>query len=91
MIFAEDITAAEAGGRAAAPGGKVFTNAREGIAITDPEGTILEVNEAFTRITGYTREEALGQNPRLLKSGLQSKEFYGNMWGSLIREGHWSG
>ena len=54
-------------------------------------GTILEVNDAFTRITGYTREEVLGRNPRLLQSGLQSKEFYENMWSSLAQEGHWSG
>ena len=65
----------------------MFTNAREGITITDPAGTILEVNEMFTRITGYSREEAIGKNPRILKSGLQSQEFYANMWRSLKRRG----
>ena len=49
------------------------------------------MNDAFTRITGYTREEVLGRNPRILKSGLQSREFYENMWRSLIETGHWSG
>ena len=52
-----------------------------------PTGAILEVNEMFTRITGYSREEAMGQNPRLLKSGLQSEEFYANMWRKLARRG----
>ena len=45
----------------------------------------------FTRITGYTRTEAMGKNPRLLKSGLQSDEFYANMWRSLLEEGQWTG
>jgi PAS domain-containing protein len=47
----------------------VFTHAREGITITNAEGIIIDVNEAFTRITGYPREEVIGQNPRVLKSG----------------------
>jgi diguanylate cyclase (GGDEF)-like protein/PAS domain S-box-containing protein len=70
---------------------KVFTGAREGISITDPEGTILDVNDAFTRITGYSREEALGQNPRILQSGLHNQNFYRNMWDCLLRDGQWSG
>ena len=69
----------------------VFTNAREGITITDPLGNILEVNDMFTRITGYSREEAIGQNPRMLRSGLQSEEFYANMWRCLFEEDRWSG
>jgi diguanylate cyclase (GGDEF)-like protein/PAS domain S-box-containing protein len=91
ILFAEDITRqmeAEERLRLAA---SVFTNAREGITITDPEGAILEVNDMFTRITGYRREEVLGQNPSLLKSGLHSKEFYDEMWRALAKEGHWSG
>jgi diguanylate cyclase (GGDEF)-like protein/PAS domain S-box-containing protein len=69
----------------------VFTGAREGILITDPRGKILEVNDAFTRITGYMREEVQGRNPRMLQSGLQSRDFYKNMWDCLIRDGLWSG
>ncbi|MBH9576790.1 EAL domain-containing protein [Inhella proteolytica] len=69
----------------------VFTHAREGITITDPQGTILEVNEAFCQVTGYRREEALGRNPRLLQSGRQSPGFYRTMWETLLRRGHWSG
>lgn len=69
----------------------VFTHAREGIFITDAQGNILDVNNAFTHITGYSRQEALGQNPRLLKSGLQAPPFYRAMWRDLTEKGYWCG
>lgn len=69
----------------------VFINSREGISITDASGTILDVNPAFSRITGYSREEALGRNPRMLQSGRQSPEFYAVMWRTLTSQGYWSG
>jgi diguanylate cyclase (GGDEF)-like protein/PAS domain S-box-containing protein len=69
----------------------VFTHALEGIIITTPDATILDVNEAFTRITGYSREEAVGQNPRILKSGRHDRNFYAAMRDDLKAQGHWSG
>ena len=69
----------------------VFTYAREGIMITHANGTILNVNDAFTRITGYSREEVLGKNPRLLSSGRQDREFYAAMWADMTQKGHWYG
>jgi diguanylate cyclase (GGDEF)-like protein/PAS domain S-box-containing protein len=69
----------------------VFSHSREGIMITNPDGNIMEVNEAFSRITGYTREEAVGQTPRILKSGRQSAEYYAAMWKALQQDGHWHG
>lgn len=69
----------------------VFTYAREGITITDAAGTIVEVNDAFTRITGYSREEALGQNSRILQSGRHNPEFYADLWQALTEKGHWNG
>jgi len=66
-------------------------HAREGITITDANGTIIEVNAAFTSITGYSRDEAVGQNPRILRSERQSAEYYAAMWRSLNEKGHWSG
>jgi two-component system cell cycle sensor histidine kinase/response regulator CckA len=65
--------------------------AAEAVLITDPEGMILYVNPAFERITGYKREDALGQNPRFLKSGKQDASFYRAMWDTLVRGEHWSG
>ena len=68
----------------------VFSHAREGITITNADGIIIDVNEAFTRITGYSREEVIGQNPRILQSGRQDKAFYEAMWRDLTGPGHWS-
>ncbi|HNA80252.1 MAG TPA: diguanylate cyclase, partial [Turneriella sp.] len=69
----------------------VFTHAREGIVITDEKANILEVNEVFTHITGYTRDEVVGKNPRIFQSGRQDSAFYSSMWQALLQEGHWSG
>jgi diguanylate cyclase (GGDEF)-like protein/PAS domain S-box-containing protein len=69
----------------------VFTYAREGIIITDADGNIIDVNDTFTHISGYSREEVLGRNPRLLSSGRQGKAFYTNMWRELRENGHWYG
>ncbi len=69
----------------------VFTHAQEGIFITAADGTIIDVNATFSLITGYSRDEALGRNPRLLSSGHHEKSFYVAMWRSLIELGHWCG
>lgn len=69
----------------------VFTHAREGVIITDAQGVVIEVNEMFSRITGYSREEVIGQNPRFLKSGRHEPEFYRSMWQALSVKGHWYG
>ena len=70
---------------------KLFEATLEGITVTDPEGTITEVNQAFTDITGYSREEALGQNPRVLKSDRHEPEFYDRMWKDIAAKGSWEG
>ena len=70
---------------------KVFESTMEGIVITDRNGLIQSVNPAFSRITGYSREEALGQTPAMLKSGKQPPEFYQQLWRSLLRDGRWQG
>ena len=69
----------------------VFDHAWEGILITTPDGTIMNVNEAFNRITSYSRHEVLGKNPNILSSGRQDKDFYANLWHSLKEQGHWVG
>ena len=70
---------------------KVFENSIEGIVVTDANGAILQVNPAFTSITGYSASEALGQNPRLLKSDKHPPEFYQEMWDALADSGQWAG
>ncbi len=69
----------------------VFKSSQEGILISDAENRIIDINPAFTRLTGYTRDEVLGQNPRILSSGRQSQEFYAGMWRSLNARGEWQG
>jgi diguanylate cyclase (GGDEF)-like protein/PAS domain S-box-containing protein len=70
----------------------VFSHAREGILITDNKGRIVEVNAMFTQITGYSREEAMGQNPRtLLSSGRHDKAFFTARTRALLENGHWVG
>ena len=61
------------------------------VVITDPQGTILWVNPAFCRITGYTPAEAIGQNPRVLKSGHQTPEYYAEMWRTISSGASWRG
>lgn len=70
---------------------KVFENSLESIIITDSEQHIVEVNNAFCSMTGYNREEVLGKNPRLLKSGDHKPAYYTEMWHSIEQHGHWSG
>ncbi|OCC14900.1 diguanylate cyclase/phosphodiesterase (GGDEF & EAL domains) with PAS/PAC sensor(s) [Dissulfuribacter thermophilus] len=70
---------------------KIFENSIEGITITDKHGTILMVNPAFSRITGYSPEEVIGKNPRILKSDRHSPEFYKKMWDDILEKGQWSG
>ena len=65
--------------------------ATEAVVITDAQGMIQYVNPAFERITGYTRQEAIGRNPRILKSGEHDIAFYRDMWETLKRGESWTG
>ena len=69
----------------------VFSQAREGIMITNTSGQIVNVNAAFTHITGYSYDEVLHQNPRILDSGRQNASFYAAMWHDILLKGHWYG
>ncbi|GEM_PF-1294354 len=71
--------------------GRVFENAQEGIIITDAQRRILQVNPAFTRISGYSAEDVIGRTPSLLRSGRHGAGFYRRMWRALEEEGHWQG
>lgn len=69
----------------------IFENSIEGIVITDPLGNIESVNPAFTKITGYSEDEAIGKNPRILKSHRHNKGFYSEMWRTILSKGIWNG
>jgi len=69
----------------------VVEQAVESIVITDIGGTIQYVNTAFEKITGYKKSEAIGQNPRMLKSGKQGKEFYEDLWSTILSGNKWQG
>jgi diguanylate cyclase (GGDEF)-like protein/PAS domain S-box-containing protein len=69
----------------------VFASSQEGILISDADNRIIDVNPAFTRITGYSREDVLGQDPRCLSSGRQDAEFYAAMWAAIEAQGGWQG
>jgi PAS domain S-box-containing protein len=62
-----------------------------GVVLTDRDGTILWVNPAFTRMTGYALSEALGQNPRLLKSGVHERSFFERLWATILAGDVWTG
>ena len=68
-----------------------FMGSNEGFVITDAEQRVIQVNPAFTTITGYTAEEMLGQKPSMLSSGAHNAEFYASMWDEIENRGHWQG
>jgi diguanylate cyclase (GGDEF)-like protein/PAS domain S-box-containing protein len=87
----EDVTARKAAEAGLQMAHAVFQHTGEGIVVTTPEGVILRVNPAFTEITGYAAEEALGRTPSILKSDHQDAKFYQEMWRVLLEEGAWQG
>ena len=70
---------------------RVFEWTVEGIMVTDDQGIILSVNAAFSKITGYTAKEAIGQTPRLLKSNHHDQDFYAALWQIIASVGCWEG
>ena len=88
---ASDITRRRADEDSLRQAAAVFDSTLEGVLVTDPQQRIVHLNPAFTRITGYTAEEALGKLPSLLKSGRHDAEFYQRLWHALDSRGTWSG
>ena len=70
---------------------RVFDRAAEGVMITDEHQKILTVNDSFTSVTGYTRDEVIGKSPAILQSGKQGPDFYKDMWDILHDRGWWQG
>ncbi len=63
----------------------------QGVMVTNTKGVIQKVNPAFSAVTGYQKEEAVGQTPRLLRSGRHDRDFYEEMWKKLKENGYWQG
>ena len=70
---------------------EIIQNISEAVVITDLNARILDINPAYTHITGFSKEYMLGKNPSVLKSGRHTKTFYEHMWNDLLHKGHWSG
>jgi diguanylate cyclase (GGDEF)-like protein/PAS domain S-box-containing protein len=68
-----------------------FEVTKDAIMVTDADGRITSVNPAFSAMTGYSEQEAIGQTPRLLRSGKQDSDFYAHLWTSLKAGGGWEG
>lgn len=69
----------------------IYRTSVEAIMVTDQNNRIVEINPAFTTITGYTLEEVIGKDPKILQSGKHNKQFYQEMWQSILSTGHWRG
>jgi PAS domain S-box-containing protein len=70
---------------------EALESARDGVIITDLQGTLLHVNGAVERMTGYTRAQLLGQTPRVFKSSLHPPDFYADMWRTILARTSWQG
>lgn len=69
----------------------IYQSNADAIVVTDENNLIVDVNPAFTRVTGYTLDEVIGKDPRLMQSGQHDVQFYQQMWQAIINEGHWQG
>jgi PAS domain S-box-containing protein len=69
----------------------IFDTTRDGVLITDADNRIVDVNEAFSRASGYHRDELLGKSPVVFKSGHHDADFYQEMWRALAESGRWQG
>ncbi|GEM_PF-1205134 len=70
---------------------RVFSETHNGIGITDANGLLVDINPAFSKITGYSKKEAIGQNPRILKSGEQNPKPHTGLKQALDKQGYWQG
>jgi diguanylate cyclase (GGDEF)-like protein/PAS domain S-box-containing protein len=91
LAIIQNITQRLQGEQAMRLAASVFEHSKQAILITDAKVRIVAVNRMFTEITGFSAEEAIGQNPRLLSSGTHDKLFYQELWASVISNGNWSG
>lgn len=90
FVFSHDITQRKQAEQALRITAAAFET-QDAILITDAQANIIRVNHAFSEITGYSAEDVIGKNPRILSSGRESKAFYAEMWKGLLEHGTWAG
>ncbi|ADE12454.1 PAS domain S-box protein [Sideroxydans lithotrophicus] len=90
FVFSHNITQRKQAEQALRIAAAAFET-HEAILITDAQVNIIRVNKAFTDITGYTPEEAMGKNPRFMSSGRHDREYYAAMWQQILETGTWAG
>ena len=90
-VLVSDVTSIKSAQTELKLAASVFHNTLEGILVTDINGDIISVNPAFTQITGYSAEESIGQNPRMLKSNHHKPDFYATLWREIETNGSWKG
>ncbi len=89
--YARDITGSRRDDEERRLAAAVFSNTQEGVVITDPDGRIVTINPSFTAITGYAREELIGQSMKKLQSGRHDRAFYDAIWNAIRTAGYWQG
>ena len=87
----EDVTEHKRAEEAIRLAALVYQASSEGMVVTDPDGNVISVNPAFTKITGYEAEEIIGQPIKVVNSGRHGKEFFEDMWADLLASGRWHG
>jgi len=91
LSIVEDITQSEITETRMKLLANVFEHSGECFMVTDHDNRIIEVNPTFTRVTGYTPDEVMGRNPKILSSGRTTEEEYRTMWTAIDKDGHWRG
>lgn len=90
FVFSRDISRRKRDEQALRVAAAAFET-QDAILITDAQSNIIRVNRSFTEITGYSSDEVIGKNPRIMNSGRQDKVFYATMWQHLLGHGSWAG
>ncbi len=91
IIFTEDITKRKQNEETLKLAALVYQNSNEAMIITDANNRIIDINPAFTKLTGYRKDEILGKTPKVLDSGHHDAEFFEALWTELNKTGHWRG